>query len=241
MRRSQLSAFCSPTYQSDQRRSIFSTHANGSDTDTTEAAIAMGRLILERPRAGQSMFNYEINTFSASSAGPPPRRNSELSLKSCLSSCSMSTMTRSKSSINEFGNYKTKFQMERNVSFSHVAIREYEITLGDNPSVSSGAPISLGWNYDPNEKISNLPDLFEGSINTRKRRSARKLSDRERRRRLRSNPNVSETDLIRTLNAIDTVKQQRRQSLDEIHEESAKQVTMKNRMELLKELSFSFA
>ncbi|KAL3805023.1 hypothetical protein HJC23_003251 [Cyclotella cryptica] len=241
MKRSQLPAFGSPNYQNNPRRSIFSTRASGSDPDTTEAAVAMGRLILNRPRAGQSAFEYEVNAFSASAAGPVPRRNSELSLKSCLSSCSMSTLTRSKSSINEFGNYNTKFPMERNVSFSHVKIREYEITLGDNPSVSSGAPISLGWNYDPNEKISKLPELFDGSDVPRKRRSARRLSDSERRRRVRSNPNVSEADLVRTLNVIDVVKQQRRQSLDEIHQEAEEQATMKQRMELLKELSFSLA
>ena len=45
---------------------------------------------------------------------------------------------------------------KRNVSFSHQSVREYEVTLGDNPSVSSGFPVSLGWRYDPHETIFSL-------------------------------------------------------------------------------------
>ncbi len=32
------------------------------------------------------------------------------------------------------------------------------MTLGDNPAVSSGVPLSLGWRYNPNERISKLDD-----------------------------------------------------------------------------------
>jgi hypothetical protein len=35
------------------------------------------------------------------------------------------------------------------VSFGVISIREYERTVGDNPSVTSGPPISIGWSYMP--------------------------------------------------------------------------------------------
>lgn len=51
-------------------------------------------------------------------------------LKSCMSAPNLSGMASS---------------MKRNVSFHKIEIREYERTLGDHPSVSSGPPISLDW------------------------------------------------------------------------------------------------
>ena len=48
-------------------------------------------------------------------------------------------------------------QVRPSVSFSCLRVRKYEVTLGDNPSVSSGAPLSLlWWWYDPREKVSSL-------------------------------------------------------------------------------------
>lgn len=37
----------------------------------------------------------------------------------------------------------------RRVIFKNILIREYPICVGDNPSVSVGAPITIGWDYDP--------------------------------------------------------------------------------------------
>lgn len=34
------------------------------------------------------------------------------------------------------------------VSFANIFIREYEVIPGDNPSVSVGCPLSLGWDYE---------------------------------------------------------------------------------------------
>ncbi|KAG7368707.1 hypothetical protein IV203_031450 [Nitzschia inconspicua] len=40
------------------------------------------------------------------------------------------------------------------VRFSFVTIRNYDITMGDNPSVTAGPPITLGWSY---EQLPSLP------------------------------------------------------------------------------------
>lgn len=49
--------------------------------------------------------------------------------------------------------------MKRATSFSHINIREYAITLGDNPGGSQGPPISLDWKYTDNV---TLPvDVYE--------------------------------------------------------------------------------
>ena len=72
--------------------------------------------------------------------------------------------------------------MKRNVSFSHLRIREYAITLGDNPSVSSGPPVTLDWAYDPHEKTAPV-EAFE-AVRIRRPGSHLALSDRQRSRLL---------------------------------------------------------
>jgi hypothetical protein len=45
------------------------------------------------------------------------------------------------------------------VNFELVTVREYQQTIGDNPSVSYGTPISLDWEYEENEPLD--VDLYE--------------------------------------------------------------------------------
>lgn len=47
------------------------------------------------------------------------------------------------------------------ISFGHVIIRAYSQTLGDNPAVSYGPPISLDWDYEEYEPI--LLEDYEGT------------------------------------------------------------------------------
>ena len=51
---------------------------------------------------------------------------------------------------------------QRGVSFANVNIREYERVLGDNPSVRSGPPISIGWRYSPSPLIMSIEDFETG-------------------------------------------------------------------------------
>jgi hypothetical protein len=43
---------------------------------------------------------------------------------------------------------KSQATRERKVTFDSVQVRFYSQTLGDNPSVSCGPPITLDWNYE---------------------------------------------------------------------------------------------
>lgn len=189
-------------------------------------------------------------TFTVSSAHTPipiQRVSTDLTLKSCLSSSNSSMMSHNRS-MNTLGtggsrgkssNKNEEFKLARGVSFSHEQIREYEVTLGDNPSVSSGVPLSLGWRYNPQERISPLDNdskndtekKFERSLSLNKSMSTnnifmrrppstlKRLSDRERQRRLSSNPNVSMEDLSKALQSIAAVRMERRASLNELREE----------------------
>lgn len=45
------------------------------------------------------------------------------------------------------------------VTFDKVMIRDYPITIGDNPTVSDGAPLTIGWDYFAEEEI--IIDKYE--------------------------------------------------------------------------------
>ncbi len=49
----------------------------------------------------------------------------------------------------------------RRVQFHTVQFREYHRALSDNPSPSSGAPIGIGWQYDPQYTFTQVLDEYE--------------------------------------------------------------------------------
>lgn len=68
-------------------------------------------------------------------------------------------------------NRLTSSSSKREVSFHTVVIREYGMTLGDNPSCSYGPPVCLDWDYEETKKVKL--DEYEQSRN--KRRTMRQM------------------------------------------------------------------
>ena len=50
-------------------------------------------------------------------------------------------------------------EMKRNISFHNIEIREYGVTIGDNPSCRYGCPVGLSWDVESEKKM-NL-DTYE--------------------------------------------------------------------------------
>eukprot|EP00814_Leptocylindrus_danicus_P004896 CAMPEP_0116022308 /NCGR_PEP_ID=MMETSP0321-20121206/10910_1 /TAXON_ID=163516 /ORGANISM="Leptocylindrus danicus var. danicus, Strain B650" /LENGTH=258 /DNA_ID=CAMNT_0003493355 /DNA_START=96 /DNA_END=872 /DNA_ORIENTATION=- len=55
----------------------------------------------------------------------------------------------------------SRVSVSSNVSFNKVQIREYPVTIGDNPSVSTGPPLSIGWDVQE-EYHHDLDDYEDG-------------------------------------------------------------------------------
>lgn len=71
--------------------------------------------------------------------------------------------------------------ISRNVSFNSVDIREYDRTIGDHPSCSSGPPITLDWSYSKNSaksldeyELERLSERFESKSSLRLNKLRRK-------------------------------------------------------------------
>lgn len=61
--------------------------------------------------------------------------------------------------------------MRRTASFSTLEIRSYDITIGDNPGGSHGAPVSLSWDYNPDNTVKVDLETYEKTRPQRRTRS----------------------------------------------------------------------
>lgn len=104
-------------------------------------------------------------------------------------------------------------QMRRRASFGTLEIREYPITLGDNPGGVQGPPVSLDWKH--NEKRTKvIPlDAYEDTRAPRRDRREMYMADNLRRWRLLRENGYTMDELNRACSAAENVRRQRRKSL----------------------------
>lgn len=100
------------------------------------------------------------------------------------------------------------------VDFGTVSIRSYARTLGDNPSCSGGAPISIDWEYLPQHEVVKV-DEYEKNRPSSSRRSKplMKIPSESRIQMLREECGVSFKSIADAIKEVQKVRSQRNQTV----------------------------
>eukprot|EP00529_Nitzschia_sp_RCC80_P026573 CAMPEP_0113494544 /NCGR_PEP_ID=MMETSP0014_2-20120614/29159_1 /TAXON_ID=2857 /ORGANISM="Nitzschia sp." /LENGTH=279 /DNA_ID=CAMNT_0000388435 /DNA_START=54 /DNA_END=893 /DNA_ORIENTATION=+ /assembly_acc=CAM_ASM_000159 len=107
------------------------------------------------------------------------------------------------------------------VRFSTVEIREHNMTMGDNPSVSSGIPVTIEWNH-ANEFVCDL-DVYEKLRPERRGRYDLVLPRSHRTALCYQSAGYSRSEILKQVKVVSVTKNERRRSiqyqrLDALHE-----------------------
>lgn len=91
-------------------------------------------------------------------------------------------------------------------------IREYERILGDNPSVTSGPPLGIGWKYVPEPIVMNVDD-YENGKGLPRSSSEYLVPKSVRENMLKEHAGVSRREMVNVVRAIQKEKSQRRKTV----------------------------
>lgn len=100
------------------------------------------------------------------------------------------------------------------VSFSKVEIREYPIIIGDNPSVSNGAPLTIAW--EPQDQVSAALDEYENNRPPRRAYTEMSMPKIVREDMIRS-AGISRGEIRRVTRDVNIARRQRRKTIELLH------------------------
>lgn len=104
-------------------------------------------------------------------------------------------------------------QMQRTTSFGTLEIREYPITLGDNPGGGKGPPVSLDWKHNEKRTKVIALEVYEDLRGPRRDRREMHMADNLRRWRLLRENGCTIEELNKASSAAENVRRQRKKSL----------------------------
>lgn len=120
---------------------------------------------------------------------------------------SLGTNTERISSIKGSRNgHRRRCKMKREISFDKVIVREYAMTMGDNPSCSYGPPVCLDWLY---HETTNLKLEEYERTRPRKRNMRQLVLNYYRRCEILESAGYDTAEMKRTTRQINRVKRQR--------------------------------
>jgi len=98
------------------------------------------------------------------------------------------------------------------VRFDKVQIREYTITIGDNPCCSSGPPLSLDWRYNTTHEDATVDSFESTRAGLRRMKSQMMIPASVRHNMLRNEWDVSMNDIIKATKEIAAIQNHRHKS-----------------------------
>ena len=128
-------------------------------------------------------------------------------------------------------------QRSSSVKFDKIQVREYECTLGDNPAVSAGPSVSLGWQYTPERELD--VECYESRRPTRRTKQELAIPVKIREDMLVQEWGCTMPELRRQSSATDLIKEQRRETaaqnkqsqyMEEVLERSRERLTVPSRI-----------
>ena len=164
-----------------------------------------------KSQSANNSVDSSIQSRSSSYAGPKPVGPDGKPLKSCLSSNNSLARSLSDNSDHPSQQHHAPKPLKRSVSFNQVQFREYERALGDNPAVSSGAPLTIGWRYS--ETCSLPVDNYEEMKVEAKTKKELLVPAHVRDSMLREQANVSSSALLKAVKEVNIAKNQRRRTV----------------------------
>jgi hypothetical protein len=133
----------------------------GTKAIADEEAAAVGHCVIARPQIA-SQDGTEFVAVESKKFHDRINTNGSILRRSIMKKSS-SHSTTSTMMMDDYSRHSMdhpRNSMKRNVCFSNLEIRSYNITLGTAPT-RNGPPISLDWDYDPAETATYEVDAYE--------------------------------------------------------------------------------
>jgi len=105
--------------------------------------------------------------------------------------------------------------LNRSVRFNEIEIREYNVIVGDNPSVHFGPPISIGWDYDKENLVRIPVEDYESVRGERRVAKQLVIPGMIRVEKLHEN-GVSRSDIVKAVRQVSRAKHKRNQTVNNI-------------------------
>ena len=163
-----------------------------------------------KKKPAQSILRKATSMLNLSSLATNP--SASISTSAHALSAPRSTLLTPASASNDAAINNRK-QMKRTTSFSTLEIREYNITIGDNPGGKAGPPISLDWNYSERNTVRMCIDKYEKTRPPRRARHEMYMPGKIRMWTLLKELGYTLRDIDSASKAADSIRKKRQKSI----------------------------